>query len=376
MRGILIGYSSMNIRFGTIAVYVLNQLMPWRIVALVCLSVPMACAIALCFVSSFPRIHRHSLKFQCLFEDSRDTTVAFIEKPCQRGREIAWLAARVGSKRVLTRCWRVWQLETTQRTRQILQFVHQKGGAVFTFASNFGRKIIGTKTKTCFKTVCNRDATVFAHSIYRFNYFVFAFFFNQSDWNEKFSPGILGTRPYIVQIFKAYESPIAPDRAATITSIIDSLGNLAFIFLVRLTGKRRLYLATLSGIFLTSLAISCYGFIYLPSGYISFNQGQNQSFHLQNPQLAYIPLICLILWSFFSNCGFLAMPWTLFPELLSQKWVWNAILWNLCEISTKFQKLEFWNILRFSHIFVPFWFFFYRHNDSIFFHNQTNLVLW
>lgn len=103
--------------------------------------------------------------------------------------------------------------------------------------------------------------------------------------------GMLSTRPFIIQIFKAYESPIEPDYAATLLSIADNLGNLTFILLVRFTGKRNLYMTMGAGIFFSSLIISIYGFIYLPSGYISFDL-QKQSFELDDKQLAYIPMVC------------------------------------------------------------------------------------
>lgn len=133
--------------------------------------------------------------------------------------------------------------------------------------------------------------------------------------------GSLSMKPFIVQIFKAYESPIAPDRAAAIMSFLDNMGNLTYIVLVRFTGKRRLYLTIITGVFLSSFIISCYGFIYLPNGYISFDQtDQSQpSFRLANTNLSYIPLFCLYFWSYFSYCGFIAMPWVLLAELFNFK---------------------------------------------------------
>lgn len=102
--------------------------------------------------------------------------------------------------------------------------------------------------------------------------------------------GVWSMRPYIVQIFKAYESPISPDNAAAINSFSDNMSNVAFICLVRFTGKRRLYLAAAIGVFLSSLVIALYGFIYLPRGYISFNQ-LDEPFHLENGMLPYIPVV-------------------------------------------------------------------------------------
>lgn len=110
-------------------------------------------------------------------------------------------------------------------------------------------------------------------------------------------------RPFIVQIFKAYDSPISPDRAAAIMSFSDNLSNVAFICLVRFTGKRSLYLLSAFGVFLSSLIISCYGFIYLPKGYVSFNQ-LDEPFHLDSPNFTYIPMLSLFVWSFCSFCGF------------------------------------------------------------------------
>lgn len=187
-------------------------------------------------------------------------------------------------------------------------------------AANSHRKTIGTQTKENFKAICHCYAVVLWVSF-------------STAWKDSYKTiyfecfgavllqftGMLASRPFIVPIFNAYESPFPPDQAATALSIVDNVGNLAFIFLIRFTGKRRLYLAMGAGIFLSSLVTSVYGFVYLPRGYVSLNQ-QDQSFRLDNPNLAYIPVISIFLWSFFSNCGFLAMPWMLLPELFSFKW--------------------------------------------------------
>lgn len=125
-------------------------------------------------------------------------------------------------------------------------------------------------------------------------------------------------RPFIVQIFKAYNSPISPDEAATIMSFSDSLANLVFMCLIHFTGKRGLYLATASGSFLCALVISCYGFIYLQPGLTSFDPSHSTQ-QLESNGLAYIPMVCLILWSFFSFCGFVSVPWTFVCEILSFK---------------------------------------------------------
>lgn len=114
--------------------------------------------------------------------------------------------------------------------------------------------------------------------------------------------GTLAMRPYIVQIFKAYDSPVTPSFAAVLLNVCDSLGQLTFLCSIRFTGKRHLFLTMASGVFITTFIISCYGFIILPSGCDSFNQ-QNHSFNLENSNLAWIPMACLFMWSYFSFAG-------------------------------------------------------------------------
>lgn len=50
-RGILIAYTNVWGTLGNLFVFVLNTLIPWRMVALVCMFVPIITVVALCFVS-------------------------------------------------------------------------------------------------------------------------------------------------------------------------------------------------------------------------------------------------------------------------------------------------------------------------------------
>lgn len=128
--------------------------------------------------------------------------------------------------------------------------------------------------------------------------------------------GIYSMRPFIVQIFKAYDSPIPPDQAAAISSFLDITASVVFMCLVRFTGKRPIYLIMSFGTLLCSATLCLYGFILLPSGYMSFDQ-THDIFHVENPILTYIPLIAMCLWSFFSSGSFL--PWMLLSELFPFK---------------------------------------------------------
>lgn len=133
--------------------------------------------------------------------------------------------------------------------------------------------------------------------------------------------GTYSMRPFIVQIFKAYDSPIAPDKAATIMSALDNLINVMFMCLVRFTGQRRLYLTMLFGMFVCAMVTTVYGFLILPKDYFSFDPSQYYAIDSESKHLTYIPLISLLLWSFFSFAG---MPWILLSELFPFKWVFGG----------------------------------------------------
>lgn len=113
--------------------------------------------------------------------------------------------------------------------------------------------------------------------------------------------GPMAMSPFMVQVFKAYDSPIAPDKAVAALSVVDILATISFLCLIRFTGKRYLYLTMLTIVFLCSTIMGVYGYVFLPSGYNSFDKDQN--FVLENPQLSYIPFICIILMSFAEFAG-------------------------------------------------------------------------
>lgn len=125
--------------------------------------------------------------------------------------------------------------------------------------------------------------------------------------------GTTGMAPFIVQILTKYQSPIAPDQAQAILSVTNNVANVAFLCLIRFTGKRPLYLAMLGMAFLSSAIISSYGFAILPNGTNSFDKTVPKPLEMSG--LAYIPFICIILWNFSSNCGVNSVPWQLLSEV-------------------------------------------------------------
>lgn len=130
--------------------------------------------------------------------------------------------------------------------------------------------------------------------------------------------GMSAMLPFIVQIFKAYDSPMAPDQAAALLSFLNNLANIAFMCLIRFTGKRRLYLTMLSIVFLCSAMVAGYGFAFLPSGFNSFDKTTAPPLA---GQLGYIPFFGILLWSFCTYCGVNSLPWQMLSEVFPFKWV-------------------------------------------------------
>lgn len=130
---------------------------------------------------------------------------------------------------------------------------------------------------------------------------------------------LITVKSFIVQIFRAYESPVPPDQAAALLNLMNNIAHITFLFIIHFTGKRRLYLIMLMMIFISTLAICGYGFAILPKGYNSFDHSQIVS--IPNKHFAYIPFICIIVGSFCSYCGVNSAPSQMLSELFSFKYV-------------------------------------------------------
>lgn len=141
--------------------------------------------------------------------------------------------------------------------------------------------------------------------------------------------GTTAMMPYNVQIFKAYDSPIAPDRTVAISSGVSNLATISFMILLYFTGKRPLYLTMLGSAAVFTAIVSLYGFILLPNGYNSFDP--TKYFAAENKLLTYIPFGCIILWNFCTNCGITSVSWQLLSEVFPYKLVRKRLV-NLFDL--------------------------------------------
>lgn len=100
-RGVMIAYTHIGWTLGMLFVSIMNTIMPWRMVGLACMSVPILTAIALCFVSCsicFLKRKTQSIMENALFLGPRNPVVASLKRSKRRGRKITALAPRMGSK--------------------------------------------------------------------------------------------------------------------------------------------------------------------------------------------------------------------------------------------------------------------------------------
>lgn len=256
-------------------IFFLNTLIDWRHVALICMSVPVVTFLALIFIPETP----HWLIGKGRIEDAE--------------KALCWLRGWTTKDRIFNEF-------------QILQLFVER-------------------SKSCDACIqqnqpCSHGAPTIAAKFAEFRrkrtlkpFFIVISLFVIVQYS-----GIFAMTTYIQAIFKAYESPLPADVTAAILGCLNVFATLTFMSFEHHLGKRRIYLMVLTGVCISSLAISVYGFSVLPSGYNSFDKSLPLP-ELGSPILAYIPTICLIVWSFCSYCGILMMPWQLLSELFPFK---------------------------------------------------------
>lgn len=304
----MIAYTHVGWTLGAVLVSVLNTVLPWRMVALVCLFIPILTTIMLLFVSlSYPHSTHHSIWNQISifnhFPQVPETPLWLLSKSRTADAEkaLCWLRGWVPKDAVSN------EFQEMQRYSQRYKYCNpciKQNQKCSHPPPTMYEKMGELKRKQTLKP----------------------FFIVMAMFLTSLFSGIFGMAPFIVQIFKAYGSPIAPDRAAALLSVVNNLANLTFLCLIRFTGKRYLYLTMLTMVFLCSAVISGYGFGILPSGYNSFDKSQH--FELENKDIGYIPFICIIVWSFCTYCGVNTMPWQMISEIFPYKYVTISTFWN------------------------------------------------
>ncbi|XP_031635118.1 facilitated trehalose transporter Tret1-like [Contarinia nasturtii] len=273
-RGVLFAYSRIYTTAGIFTIFLLNTLMPWRTVALICFALPIITAIALLFVP--------------------ETPIWLISRNRQEDalKSLRWLRGWVPRHIVAQEFIEIQ--ESSERSKWCNSCIKQNQKCQHP-PPTFSERFIELKRKRTLKPFAIVGGLCFLSQF----------------------TSVLAMRPFIVPILKAYQTPIPADQVAAMMGFLDNIGAVMLFFLIHFMGKRKLYITSILGVFLCSLILCVYGYSYLPSGCISFDK--TRTFEMENQTLTYIPVVCLTLWSFFSFLGIIVMPWMLLSEIFPLK---------------------------------------------------------
>ncbi|XP_058448099.1 facilitated trehalose transporter Tret1-like [Malaya genurostris] len=274
IRGILTSCAGVAVMLGFFMVYLLGTVTTWRITALICVSIPLATMIAICFVPETPMW----LLSKDRKEDARKSlqwlrgwvSPAAVEKEFQEMQRYSISAAKCTAcqKSQSAHCEHPppteWiKLQELMRKRNLRPFV----------------------------------------------LVMLLFLFGQLS-------GLTGMRPYLVQIFQAYGVPLDANWATVSVGLLGLLANIVCMICIKFVGKRRLALCSMFASALSCLSLAIYAFNVFPPGWTSFDV--HKEVNTANG-LNYVPMVLFFLLAFATSVGVQPVPWILLSEVFPFK---------------------------------------------------------
>lgn len=271
IRGVLTSCAGVMVTFGFFMGYLLGTVFYWRTLALVCLSVPLLTIAAIFFIPETP----YWLLARGRIEEAR--------------KSLQWLRGWVSAKEVekeFAEMQRYSKFSTkcTPCQKSETDCDHPKPG------------LFGNLKELLRKRTIKPMAIV-------------TMFFAVTQFC-----GMAGMRPYLVQIFQAYGTPVDPSWATVVVGLMKFLANIFCMMIVRFVGKRRLALYSISGTAICCLSLAIYGSKYLPVGWSSFDK------HVGDvPGGGTFPMIIFFALAFITSAGMVPIPWMLLSEVFPYK---------------------------------------------------------
>ncbi|XP_059619775.1 facilitated trehalose transporter Tret1-like [Phlebotomus argentipes] len=272
IRGILTSCAGVSVMLGIFTVYFLGTVVTWRVAALICLAVPLSTLVAICFVPETPL---------WLLSKGR------VDKAQQ---SLQWLRGWVTPETV------------QEEFRQLQQY-----------SANSNKCAACQKTGVPCphppETLLQRGKELFRHRTLKpFAIVMMLFFFLNFT-------GLASMRPFMVQIFQAYGTPIDGSRGTVIVGLMGIISNILMLLLVRKLGKRGVYLISVAGASLGCLSLGFHAYSNLPKDWSSFDV------HMESPVAGTgtFPMILIFVISFFTGFGIAAVPWMLLSEVFPFK---------------------------------------------------------
>lgn len=134
--------------------------------------------------------------------------------------------------------------------------------------------------------------------------------------------GLSAMRPYMIQIFQAYQLPIDPKWATVMVGVLGLWANILCMTLISFIGKRRLLLASICVTSASCLALALYAAVYLPAGLTSFSLLTTEVQPIApETNLNVIPAVLFFILTFATNIGVIPIPWILLSEVFPFKYI-------------------------------------------------------
>lgn len=273
IRGILTSCAGVAVMLGFSTVFFLGSITTWRITALVCCSVPIVTAIAICFVPETP--------FWLMAKNRKEDAL----------KSLMWLRGWVKDPKHVEKEFKEIQRYSEDTNRCVACQKSESKCTHKTSTAELLKELLRKRTLKPFMLV------------------ITMFLFCQFS-------GLSAMRPYLVQIFQTYSIPIDSSWATVMIGVLGFAANISCTCLIKPLGKRKIALISMLGtcICVTSLAI--YSYQVLPSGTNSF---QKHAVQPESNPLGYIPLACIYGLAYFTSFGLMPVPWMLLSEVFPFK---------------------------------------------------------
>jgi len=261
---------------GVSLVYLLGSITTWRLTALICCTVPIFTAVAICFVPETP--------FWLLAKNRKEDAL----------KSLMWLRGWVKSPK-----------HVESEFNEIVRYSEESNRCV-SCHKNDSKCTHPPATASELLTELKRKRT-----LKPFFLVIMMFAFAQFS-------GLASMRPYSVQIFQAYSIPYDASWATVVIGIMGFFANIVCVCLVKPLGKRKIALISMAGTCISIISLAIYSYIVLPSGLTSFEK------HLvhtdsNNNNLGYVPMTFIYLLAFFTSLGLLPVPWMILSEVFPFK---------------------------------------------------------
>ncbi|CRK97315.1 CLUMA_CG010709, isoform A [Clunio marinus] len=273
IRGVLTSCAGVAVMLGFSLVYFLGSITTWRLTALICCSVPITTAIAICFVPETP--------FWLMAKNRKEDAM----------KSLMWLRGWVSDPKIVEK-----------EFKEIERYSSDSNRCVSCQKSDVKCNHKSASTIELLKELFRK------RTLKPFSLVMTMFLFCQFS-------GLSAMRPYLVQIFQAFAVPIDASWATVVIGILGFAANIMCTIIIKPIGKRKIALISMLGTCVSISSLAVYAYIVLPPGLTSFDK---HNFDSHNT-LGYIPLTCIYALAFFTSLGLMPVPWMLLSEVFPFK---------------------------------------------------------